>query len=129
MKKLVATLAAAGVIGISGCSPGSGPSGTLVVDFNQTLATIDQKLQQGCAFYTGFLPTAQSIQAIILAGDPALVVIGDAVMTGENIANQLCKDLAQVPATALKPSAPTNITIDNVPVQFVPANSSKAKVL
>jgi hypothetical protein len=97
MKKLIVALALAGAIGLSGCAnlPIIGGLDPAVV-----LADVRAALDKNCPILNGAIPTLQSIQALIAANDPKLIVVNNALITGENLALAICRA-----ATAASPAA------------------------
>ena len=115
MNKAIAVLAFAGAIGVSGCASLNPSSG---LDINQVIAATDAALAASCAVLNGALPTAQSIQALITADIPGLVSANNAVITGENLAAQICAAVAKNAATssALKAGVHAPVVVDGVTV-------------
>jgi hypothetical protein len=96
------------------------------MDVQAILAAVDATLNTSCAVLNGSLPTLQSIQAIIAANVPGLVVANNAVVTGENIAKQICAaavKAASTPSSAMRLAQPkagvhAPLNVDGVPVYF-----------
>ncbi len=116
MKKALTALAFAGAIFVSGCA--SLNLGGL--NINAIVAAADAVLKATCAELNGALPTIDSIKALI-AANPKLIVVADAIATGENIAHEICSAAAQQAARGSEPmkaGARVPLIVDGVPVYF-----------
>ncbi len=110
-------MALAGVAGCQSTGDGSSPSSSPSVNVTQVVQTTQSDIQTGCAVLRGAIPSATSIIAIVDVADPAIVVAGNAVQTGLNIANAICTAYGQTGASSALAKA-TPVTVDGIVITF-----------